>query len=124
MSGYPCFYCLSGDAPIIIMSRSSKNSDKELKDQGNKYFSQRNFEAALDCYSRAIQKNPGVPHYYTNRALCFMNQKRWDMAISDAKRALDKDPHLVKGHFYLGKDFKTTCYILTGRQRQQRHLSR
>ncbi len=88
------------------MSSSSgkKLSDRDLKDMGNEFFAERNFDAAIDCYSRAIAKNPGVPHYYTNRALCFLNLKRWNSAIQDSKQALEKDSNLVKGHFYLGKD--------------------
>ncbi len=87
-----------------MASSSGKNySDKELKDHGNKHFAARNFDSAIDCYTRAILKNPSVPHYYTNRALCYLNQKRWPLAAQDARRALEKDSNLVKGHFYLGK---------------------
>lgn len=83
---------------------SNKNySDKELKDLGNKHFTARNYESAIDCYTKALLKNPSVPHYYTNRALCYLNQKRWALAIADAKQALEREPNLVKGHFYLGK---------------------
>jgi len=78
-------------------------SDKELKDQGNKQFAARNFDGAIDSYTLAIIKNSNVPHYYTNRALCYLNQKRWPQAVQDARQALEKDPNLVKGHFYLGK---------------------
>jgi len=77
--------------------------DKELKDQGNKQFAARNFDGAIDSYTLAIIKNSNVPHYYTNRALCYLNQKRWPQAVQDARQALEKDPNLVKGHFYLGK---------------------
>ena len=86
------------------MTKMSKNySDKELKDQGNKLFAARNYDGAIECYTKAIMKNPSVPHYYTNRALCYLNQKRWPQAITDAKLALERDQNLVKGHFYLGK---------------------
>ena len=92
---------------------SGKNmSDKELKEQGNKLFAARNYDAAIECYTKALMKNPSVPHYYTNRALCYLNQKRWHLAIQDAKQALEKDPNLVKGHFYLGKTiiFGSRCW--------------
>jgi len=78
-------------------------NDKELKDLGNKLFAARNLDGAIESYSMAIIKNPSVPHYYTNRALCYLNQKRWQQAIQDARHALERDPSLVKGHFYLGK---------------------
>jgi len=85
-------------------SSSGRNlSDRDLKDLGNKHFAARSFDEAVDCYSRAINKNSSVPHYYTNRALCYLNQKRWQLAIQDAKQALERDPNLVKGHFYLGE---------------------
>lgn len=90
-----------------MSSSSSKNySDKELKDAGNKHFSLRQYDAAVDCYTKAILKNPSVPHYYTNRALCYLNKKQWPQAVQDAKHALEKDPNLVKGHFYLGKEME------------------
>lgn len=84
-------------------SKYKNLSDKELKDQGNKQFAARNFDGAIDSYTLAIIKNSNIPHYYTNRALCYLNQKRWPQAVQDARQALEKDPNLVKGHFYLGK---------------------
>ncbi len=86
------------------MSGGNKNyTDKELKDQGNKHFALRQYDSAVECYTKAILKNPTVPHYYTNRALCHLNKKAWNLAVQDAKQALERDPNLVKGHFYLGE---------------------
>ncbi len=47
-------------------------------------------------------KNPSVPTYFTNRALCYLKLKRWEQTCQDCKRALDIDPNHVKGHFFLG----------------------
>jgi len=77
-------------------------SDKELKDQGNKYFNANKFESAIESYSKALALNPNVPTYYTNRALCYMKANRWAQAVQDSKAALERDSGLVKGHFYLG----------------------
>ena len=87
-----------------IMSKSSMKiySDKELKDQGNKYFNANKYESAIESYSKAIALNPNVPTYYTNRALCYMKCNRWPQAVQDSKAALERDNGLVKGHFYLG----------------------
>ena len=86
------------------MSKSSMKiySDKELKDQGNKYFNANKYESAIESYSKAIALNPNVPTYYTNRALCYMKCNRWPQAVQDSKAALERDNGLVKGHFYLG----------------------
>ena len=74
----------------------------ELRDQGNRQFASRDFDAAIDSYTLAIMKNSNAPYYHTNRALCYINQKRWPQAVQDCWQALEKDPNLVKGHFYLG----------------------
>jgi STIP1 family protein 1 len=48
-------------------------------------------------------KNPDVAHYFTNRALCYLKLCRWELACTDCRRALDMEPNLVKGHFFLGQ---------------------
>ena len=106
-SSYTCLVVMSavgqGGSGASPNGAHLKNlSDKECKDMGNKFFGVRNIEGAIEAYSMAILKNGSVPHYYTNRALCYLNQKRWASAIQDARRALERDPNLVKGHFYLG----------------------
>ncbi|XP_066250564.1 E3 ubiquitin-protein ligase CHIP [Euwallacea similis] len=78
-------------------------SDKELKEQGNRLYNLRKYEDAINCYSKAIIKNPDIAHYFTNRALCYLKLLKWDNACTDCRRALDMDPNLVKGHFFLGQ---------------------
>lgn len=78
-------------------------SAQELKDQGNRLFNARKYEDAITCYSKAIIKTSSVPTYFTNRALCYLKLKQWELACQDCKRALDMDPSLVKGHFFLGQ---------------------
>ncbi|KAL3272392.1 hypothetical protein HHI36_013869 [Cryptolaemus montrouzieri] len=85
------------------MYSTANLSDKELKEQGNRMFSLRKYEEAINCYSKAIIKNPDVAHYFTNRALCHLKLSRWHDACTDCRRALDMDPCLVKGHFFLGQ---------------------
>merc|ERR1719206_1546658 len=80
----------------------ARMSDKDLKDQGNKYFNANKFDSAIESYSKAIALNPNIPTYYTNRALCYMKNNRWAQAVQDSKAALERDSSLVKGHFYLG----------------------
>ncbi|XP_067136696.1 E3 ubiquitin-protein ligase CHIP isoform X1 [Centruroides vittatus] len=75
----------------------------ELKDLGNKLFSARKYEEAVGCYSKAIIKNPLIPTYFTNRALCYLKLHQWELACQDCRRALDMDSTSVKGHFFLGQ---------------------
>jgi len=78
-------------------------SPAELKDMGNKLYTQRKYDEAIECYSAAIGKNSSVPTYFTNRALCYLKKSQWDLVIKDCKRALDLDPNLVKAHFFMGQ---------------------
>ncbi|ENN76454.1 hypothetical protein HUJ04_007261 [Dendroctonus ponderosae] len=78
-------------------------SDRELKEQGNRLYNLRKYDDAINLYSKAIIKNPDVAHYFTNRALCYLKLLKWENACTDCRRALDMDPNLVKGHFFLGQ---------------------
>lgn len=48
-------------------------------------------------------KNPSVATFFTNRALCYLKIKQWELACQDCKRALEVDGSLVKGHFFNGQ---------------------
>lgn len=78
-------------------------SDKEFKEQGNRLYNLRKYEDAINCYTKAIIKNPDVAQYFTNRALCYLKLLKWEQACTDCRRALDMDQSLVKGHFFLGQ---------------------
>lgn len=84
------------------MYTTANLSDKELKEQGNRLFNLHKYEDAAYCYTKAIIKNPTQALYFTNRALCNLKLKRWESSCQDCRRALDIDPCLVKGHFFLG----------------------
>lgn len=78
-------------------------SAEDFKQQGNKQFTARRYDEAVACYSKAIIKNPAIPTYFTNRALCYLKLKQWELSCQDCRRALDMDLNLVKGHFFLGQ---------------------
>ncbi|CAG9861906.1 unnamed protein product [Phyllotreta striolata] len=85
------------------MYSTANLTDKELKEQGNRLFNLRKYEEAINCYSKAIIKNPDIAHYFTNRALCYLKLLKYEQACVDCRRALDMDSNLVKGHFFLGQ---------------------
>ncbi|XP_012276191.1 E3 ubiquitin-protein ligase CHIP [Orussus abietinus] len=84
------------------MYSTANLTDKELKEQGNRFFNLHKYEDAASCYTKAIIKNPTTATYFTNRALCHLKLKRWESTCQDCRRALDMEPCLVKGHFFLG----------------------
>uniref|UniRef100_A0A3B5KXD0 E3 ubiquitin-protein ligase CHIP n=1 Tax=Xiphophorus couchianus TaxID=32473 RepID=A0A3B5KXD0_9TELE len=91
--------------PVEKMAGSPEKSStaQELKEQGNRLFLCRKYQEAASCYSRAINRNPSVAVYYTNRALCHVKLQQYDKALADCKHALELDSQSVKAHFFLGQ---------------------
>ncbi|CAG2162769.1 unnamed protein product [Oppiella nova] len=75
----------------------------QLKDEGNKYYLNHKYEEAINSYTRAIVRNPSVPTFFTNRALCYLKLQQWEQSYQDCRRALEMEPNLIKGHFFLGQ---------------------
>ncbi|CAJ0955336.1 unnamed protein product, partial [Mesorhabditis belari] len=79
------------------------NSADELRALGNKYYRQGRYLEAIEAYSKAIERNPGIPQFYTNRALCYNSLRAWDKAIHDCKRAIELDSSVVKAFYFWGQ---------------------
>ncbi|CAB1312279.1 unnamed protein product [Coregonus sp. 'balchen'] len=84
-------------------SPEKSSTAQELKEQGNRLFLCRKYQEAATCYSKAINRNPSVAVYYTNRALCHLKLQQHDKALADCKHALEMDSQSVKAHFFLGQ---------------------
>uniref|UniRef100_A0A8D0AEV3 E3 ubiquitin-protein ligase CHIP n=1 Tax=Sander lucioperca TaxID=283035 RepID=A0A8D0AEV3_SANLU len=84
-------------------SPEKSSTAQELKEQGNRLFLCRKYQEAATCYSKAINRNPSVAVYYTNRALCNVKLQQHDKALADCKHALELDSQSVKAHFFLGQ---------------------
>lgn len=48
---------------------------------GNESFKLGFLESAIEYYTKAIQLNPEIHEYYTNRALCYKKQNKWDLVL-------------------------------------------
>ncbi|VDD79651.1 unnamed protein product [Mesocestoides corti] len=81
----------------------TRMSHSELKDSGNKFFAASDNKRAIECYSLAIKKNGSISTYYSNRALCYLQLKMYDLALADCRRALELDPNNLKAFFFAGQ---------------------
>ncbi|XP_048350977.1 E3 ubiquitin-protein ligase CHIP [Sphaerodactylus townsendi] len=88
---------------LVGGSPEKSRSAQEYKEQGNRLFVGRKYPEAAVCYGRAINRNPLVAVYYTNRALCYLKMQQHDKALADCKHALELDSQSVKAHFFLGQ---------------------
>ncbi|KAK0480202.1 hypothetical protein IW261DRAFT_1476695 [Armillaria novae-zelandiae] len=70
----------------------------ELKDEGNRQFSQKNFSGAILKYTAAIAADENNAVLYANRAACYLNTKEYLNAASDARQAITIDPKYAKAY--------------------------
>ncbi|KAI9322621.1 Metallo-dependent phosphatase-like protein [Dichotomocladium elegans] len=72
---------------------------EKIKAEANALFSQKKYAEAVDKYTAAIEVNPNVATYYTNRAFCHIKLEAYGYAIADAETALKIDPGLTKANY-------------------------
>ncbi|KAF3481506.1 cytoplasm protein [Arthroderma uncinatum] len=76
-------------------------SDK-LKSEGNAAMGRKDYPAAIDCYSRALEIAPSNPIYLSNRAAAYSASGDHTKAAADAEVAVAADPKYVKAWSRLG----------------------
>ena len=85
--------------------RTAEAEAETLKSQGNAHMQKKEYDAALECYSKALRLSPSGPQshvYFSNRAAALLSMKKFDKAIKDSERALALAPSYGKAHARLG----------------------
>ncbi|PLW48330.1 hypothetical protein PCANC_00611 [Puccinia coronata f. sp. avenae] len=96
----------SSSRPAQSTSQTNKSGEAEsLKAAGNQLVSQRQFSAAIEKYTEAIQLDPTNPVYYSNRAAAQSQLGAHNEAIDDALKALEVDPGFAKAYSRLGHGY-------------------
>lgn len=92
----------------------------ELKSNGNECFKNRQFELALEFYSKALDVSPSNHVILSNRSLTFYKLERYDAALSEANQCIKANKIWAKGYIRkatalnaLGKhkEAKETCVV-------------
>ncbi|XP_068945358.1 protein unc-45 homolog B [Petaurus breviceps papuanus] len=87
----------------LTMSTSDKMADAvRLKEEGNKYFQNQNYEEASRSYSQALKlaKDKALlATLYRNRAACGLKMESYAQAASDASKAIDINASDIKALF-------------------------
>ncbi|KAK7204487.1 hypothetical protein BZA70DRAFT_290449 [Myxozyma melibiosi] len=84
------------------VSDEDKAKAEALKAEGNKFVASRDYEKAIDAYTKAIELDGTNKIYYSNRAAAYSASKAHDLAIKDAEKALEIDPKYAKAYSRLG----------------------
>ena len=87
--------------------RSAKpdQSAEKMKAKGNQHMAQREYELALDAYSKAIELSPNGAQthvYYSNRSAAHCYLEQYEEAAEDSKKSLELNPTYGKAHARLG----------------------
>jgi stress-induced-phosphoprotein 1 len=77
----------------------SKAEAQVKKNEGNNFFKNKNFQAAIDKYSEAIALDPSDVTFYSNRSACYAALGRWQEAAEDGRQCIIADKNFVKGYF-------------------------
>ncbi|ROT35527.1 import receptor [Sodiomyces alkalinus F11] len=67
----------------------------KLKDAGNKAYGNKEYNRAIDLYSKAILCKAN-PIFYSNRAACYNALGEWNKVVEDTTAATNLDPEYVK----------------------------
>jgi len=93
----------SQSAPKTPAASATPNAEAESsKGQGNVAMQQKDYQKAVDCYSKAIDLTPTNPIYLSNRAAAYSAMKQHDLAKQDAEMAVAADPKYTKAWSRLG----------------------
>ncbi|PSN63775.1 U-box-domain-containing protein [Corynespora cassiicola Philippines] len=76
---------------------------EQLKNKGNAYFKNGEYEEAETLYSQAIQKNSKNPLLFTNRANARLKLEKWEGVIDDCIRSIELLKDNMKAFFYLAQ---------------------
>lgn len=75
----------------------------EYKAEGNKYFAAKEFEKAIEAFTKAIEASPEPNHVlYSNRSGSYASLKEYGQALKDADECVKINPSWAKGYNRVG----------------------
>ncbi|KAK3701495.1 hypothetical protein LTR37_015469 [Vermiconidia calcicola] len=73
-----------------------KVDSEACKASGNKFYKEKQYQKAIDEYSKAIDASPKSSTYLSNRAAAYMAANRYEEALEDCKLAEELEPGTAK----------------------------
>ncbi|WPH04250.1 serine/threonine-protein phosphatase t [Acrodontium crateriforme] len=70
-----------------------------MKNKGNEAFKNKDWPAAIDFYTKAIELDDTQVSFYSNRAQANIKLEAYGYAIADATKAIEIDPEFVKAYY-------------------------
>ena len=89
-------------------SVENKRSAEDARYSGNEYMRSKEYDEAVNAYTRSINLNPSEAATYCNRAMAYLRMKNFARCIEDADKTLDMEPDYVKAYHRRGKAYLAT----------------
>lgn len=75
---------------------------ENLKNHATEYYKKGDYMNALHYYTQAIQINPKVSIYFSNRARAYRRIGDFEKSTLDAQEAIELDESNIKAHYIMG----------------------
>ena len=89
----------------MAASIEKKREAEAERFKGNEYMKAKEYEMAVQCYTKAIEMNPGEAANYSNRAMAYLRLKLYKYVVTDASKAIEIDANYVKAYHRRGKAY-------------------
>ncbi len=89
-------------APLIDMLKAEPHNEQLLSGIGNIYYDARQYQSAIDYYSRLLKINPNDANVRTDMGTAFFYLGNADRALSEFEIALKHDPKHAQTLFNMG----------------------
>lgn len=85
-----------------VISEEQKKQAEDYKSQGNASMAKKDYTAAIELYTKALDIMPKNPIFLSNRAAAYSASKDYKLACADAEAAVEVDPSFTKAWSRLG----------------------
>lgn len=98
----------------ITKRETDSVSEREKRDQltawdyfwqGNRHYYAKQYEEAIDSYTKAIKKQGNVAQFYINRGAAFHKLDNYEQALSDYNKAIELNPEYVNAYYNRGTTY-------------------
>ena len=69
----------------------------KLKDEGNEAFKDKDFQKAVELFTKAIGETPADHTIYSNRSASYYRLGKFELALEDGEKCVDLKPDWSKG---------------------------
>ncbi|MBL7731349.1 MAG: tetratricopeptide repeat protein [Chitinophagaceae bacterium] len=78
---------------LISCKQSNDQSNDQLFEKAYSLGEENQYEKAVEIYSKLIQQNGKLQVVYYNRGFCYLNMKKYSMALADFNKVMELQTH-------------------------------